>query len=145
MMGMAINIQKVNFDDDNRIQNFEKTQETTLNLKKKMISSRKVITAINKERKSSANNFAKNNIRELPDLQVINMNGNGNGNLNNNKLPEIDSNEDNTNIPLVKSYPKVKRTINSNNLGLKVKRINFFTNFFSIFLNIFRFLQLLLI
>lgn len=136
VINLAINIQKVNFDEENKIQNFEKTaKEKMLENKTKRLSagkyqnSRRIIYSINKKSEKSSGklmNSKPNRDITLPDLRVfINK-------YDNNDLPEVNPeflgnevqlNEDimNTRIinkPLVRGYGI--RTINHNNIGFKV-------------------------
>lgn len=144
VIGLAINIQKVNFDDENKIQTYERTTKHSLTNNKtkrisagKINSSKRIINSINKKNEKSSEKISTKQNRDLtlPDLRVFNSK------YNNNDLPDVDPeflknevhlSEDivNTNInnkPLIKGYGI--RTINQNNIGFKVKIFNFYLNY----------------
>lgn len=136
IIGLSINVQKVNFDDQNKIQIYEKnTREKILENKPKRLyaaqinKSKRIINSINKRNEKSSEklqNFKINQDITLPDLKVTN------NKYNNNDIIEVDPeflrnevqpNEDIMtariiNKPIIKGFGI--RTINQNNIGFKV-------------------------
>ncbi len=134
VIGLAINIQKVNFDEENKIQNYEQsTKEKILENQsnrlsdRKYLNSRRIISINKKIEKSSEKiiNSKYNRDVTLPDLRVCNIKYNNDLSdvdpefLNN----EVQLNNDKMSAriihkPIIKGYGI--RTINQNNIGLKV-------------------------
>ncbi len=141
VIGLAINIQKVDFDDDNKIQFFEKStreriKEFTSNSKLssgKNHSSVKTFDLLNKKADKSIEKIISiKNTKEktFPDFFIGNSNK-----YHNSDLPDIDpvlinerecNEEINTRIINKPIRGKSIRTINHNNLGLKVLHIKAF-------------------
>jgi len=139
VVGLAINIQKVNFNEENKIQIFEKNaKDKILDNKSNRLSagkynnSSRIINSLRLEKSSEKiKNMKKNQDITLPNLKVIN------NKYNNNDLPEVDPeflknefqlNEDIMNTKIInKSFVKGYgiRTINHNNIGFKVINIFF--------------------
>jgi len=137
IIGLAMNIQKLDFDEENKIQNFERsTREKVIENKSHRLSagkyqnSKRIINSLNKTRDKSSDkiiNIKSNKEVSLPDLVI------GITKYNNNDIPDVDAdflrNEIQLNEDILNSRITNKprgygiRTINQNNIGIKV---NFF-------------------
>ena len=141
VIGLAINIQKMNFDEENKIQTYEKSAKERIienhskKLSGKYHSSRRIINSLNNKADKSVekNLMGILNIKNgkdfiLPEMKIVNSK------YNNADLPEVDPeflrneiqlNEDIINTKIINNPIPSRgmgiRTINHNNIGLKVK------------------------